>query len=97
MIRVRVIAPDMFGFQCRDFHPRESDIGVVATVVAMETQTVHPAAPELVIGPSAFHELAADSLAKTVADADYTFRVLYVVTDDGRKLTLIDQEVEVIK
>jgi hypothetical protein len=92
MLKVRVKFVDKHGFTGRDFHPKESDIGVVATVLAMRTGGLEVAYE---VSSNDFDRLDASVLAQVASQPkDESYQVLQCVTEDGRKLELMTFEVE---
>jgi hypothetical protein len=98
-MKLRITQIDHYGYNGRDFHPQASDQGLVVTVLGMEARyTTIEGYDEPVIGQDGRLLVdAVNRLQHPDQDADdFVYVVWDAVTEDGRRLQLIDHEVEVI-
>lgn len=77
-------------FPGRDNAPREGDIGQIVNVVGYYLES-----PGVEASSADFERLPFSALRRIVNDAD-TYGVCAALTADGRKLTLISSEIEVV-
>lgn len=83
---LRITKVDMDGFLGRENHPDTTDEGLIVSVVGLELLNTEGDP----VGPDAVRELA----QLETAGEDTFLRVWTVITADGRKLEMMDYEVE---
>lgn len=88
MLKLRIVSVDLYGFTGRDFHPKREDEGLVVEVVAMEAEI-----GSMILTPNSFSSIPSANLRRALSGDEFV-RVFYCLTKDGRKLQLVEHEVE---
>lgn len=91
MMKLKIIAVDQDGFQGRDFHPQQADVGKVVTVISMHTEASYQTYES-----SDFAGIDVAQLLHEIAEHP-SYQVFNCITTEGRKLTLVEFEVEIAK
>lgn len=91
MIKARIIQVDEDGFQGREFHPERSDIGRIVTVISVHTEASYQ-----IYDANNFAGIDAGELMHEIAEHP-SYQVFNCITKEGRKLTLVEFEIELMK
>ena len=82
-MRLKILNVDMYGYCGREYHPKETDRGRTVTVLHMEAWD------------ATTNQMLKDHPAPESVPQEDIFCVYTCITCGGRKLELIDHEVEV--
>jgi len=88
LLRLRIKSVDHDGYNGRDFHPDDSDIGSVVLPFKLEVFHVDPDEGDMML-------LDDSNFSASFRESENLVTMFTAYTEDGRVLQLVDHEVEI--